>query len=91
MIVRYPQVNDEGRPIEGAEVIFRFDKVIMVEHMVKYNYERMDDNNREHRVEVIPNCCQITLDGDSEFYILADFNEIAAQFMGQPTFNVETL
>lgn len=80
MIVRYPQVNEEGRLIEGSEVAFRFEEIVAINRMYRYNYERRDDNNRDV-CEIVGDCCTVSLGMNFEFQIRANYDEIVARFI----------
>lgn len=80
MIVKYPQVNEEGADIVGSEVSFRFELITAINRMWRYNYERRDDNNREI-LEIVPNCCNVTLGTHCEFQIKANYEELVERWM----------
>jgi len=80
MIVKFPQVDEEGREIAGAECALRFEEIIAINRLWHYNYERRDDNNRDVR-EIVDGCCTVSVGHNFEFHIKANYDELVERWI----------
>lgn len=78
MIMTFPSVNDNGE-VYGGEVAIRFNTIIAIERMFKYDFQAPRPPGGGEVKVIIADCCTVYLNNTS-FDIKASYDDLLAKF-----------